>query len=182
MTIDQIIAHELLGIRAVSLPYVGTLYAHRVPVHRSQTTEQNSSDIRLLPPGVEVSLDGAFYDDRSIIVLLQAYFAELDQEAATLLYNRWVEEASANEPSTLVVQGVCRISTVDFSLSIDPATTALLHTGRTLSLSDTTPQQTAPSPDTPMQRPKARLHKVRVWPAVAGLGVAMGYILFTLLA
>lgn len=178
MTIDQIIAHELLGLRSVCLPFVGTLYAHRVPVHRAE----RQGGVGLLPPGVEVSLDGGFSDDRSIIVLLQGYFPQLDSESATLLYNRWVEQASSIEFDTLVVEGVCRISTVDFSLSVDPATTALLHTGRTLSLGE------MGVPSAPVGVPARRfggsrsIQRVRVWPALLGFGMAAAYIFYTLLS
>lgn len=182
MTIDQIIAHELLGLRTVSLPFVGTLYAHRTPVHRAEALDQKKGDLRLLPPGTEVSLDSGFYDERSIIVLLQAYFPELDEQGATLCYNRWVEEASSIEPDTLVVEGVCRISTIDFALSLDPATTALLHTGRTLSLSDTTPTPSVSGPvSTLPHRPITHRQKVRTWPAAVGLGAAVAYILYIIL-
>ena len=175
--IDRIIARELLGLRSVSLPYVGTLYAHRTPVHR---TAAAGDELRLLPAGVEVSLDGSFCDERSIISLVQAYAPELDSEAATLLYNQWVERASSVEAGVLTVEGVCRISTVDFSLSLDPSTTALLHPGRALSLAGIeAPASVGLSASVPLRRAAAT--PVRWWPAAAVLGAASAYILYAVI-
>lgn len=110
MTIDQIIERELLGGRAVALPFVGTL---SVVMHSARFTAGVGSTMR--PPYRQLALSEDFVADRSIISILTDYIPTLDTDAATEYYNEWVEGAAAFESGVLNIEGVCRISTSDFA-------------------------------------------------------------------
>lgn len=110
MTIDQIIERELLGGRAVALPFVGTL---SVEMRSAQFTSGVGSTMR--PPYRELALSNEFDADRSVISILANYMPTLSSDQATEHYNQWVEGASDYEHGVLLIEGVCRISTSDFA-------------------------------------------------------------------
>lgn len=121
MTIDQIIERELLGGRAVALPFVGTL---SVVMRSAQFTAGVGSTMR--PPYRELVLSDQFDVSRSIISILVDYTPSLSSDQATEHYNQWVEGSSDYEQGVLLIEGVCRISTSDFALYTEPSFEQLL--------------------------------------------------------
>ncbi|MEG2527507.1 MAG: hypothetical protein RSA94_01760 [Mucinivorans sp.] len=126
MTVSQIIERELLGSRAVALPFVGTL---RVELCGARFVSGRGG--AMVPPRRQVVLSADFQPSASIIDTMASYGGQSLSEAmtieeATLYYNQWVESASSARQGVLLIDGVCRISMSDFSFTLDERFARLL--------------------------------------------------------
>lgn len=119
MTIDQIIERELLGLRAVSIPFVGTLSVGRLS---ARFVDGVGSPI--IPPSGRLILSPDYIDQRSIISIIACQLCADDTDQATLLYNDWLSTSSVAEQ--MVIQGVCSVDLNHFTLSVDEHFAALL--------------------------------------------------------
>ncbi|MEG0162836.1 MAG: hypothetical protein RSC11_05235 [Mucinivorans sp.] len=121
MTIDQIIANELLGARSVAIPFVGTLGVELSSAHFTRGVGS-----AIVPPSMQLVLSEEFDQSRSIINILSAYCDDQLPDEATILYNEWIETSMQSGDGVLVIDGVCRVSMVDFGIEVDGHFSALL--------------------------------------------------------
>lgn len=173
MTIDQIIERELLGARAVSIPFVGTLGVERIS---ARFVSGVGSPI--VPPCGVLTLSPDYIDERSIISILAYELCADDIDQATLLYNDWLAVSSATEQ--MVIDGVCAVDLHRFTIVADERFVDLLSPAGVapVSIGRTTPIER--KPPVGVRRPKSRQSNVPITIALLAVIFAAIYIVYYL--
>lgn len=127
VAVEYIIERELLGGRSVALPFVGTLRVE----YRGANVEP---DLAVAPYGV-LTLEEAFREEYSLILIMADEFCYGHYDHGVDLYDIWL--ATCSDGQSLNIEGVCRVSLSDFTISTYPSFDNMLHPAghQTLSMS-----------------------------------------------